>query len=676
MTDLAQDHGAQPTRPAIRRSRAAKDGGRPPQRRLRRSRFFTHAGPAAVTSIKDTCPVRWVGGQAVVTLPGHIDGSNASQISEQLLSVINRGATELIVDMTATGSCDHAGAAAVARAYQRAAANGTQLRLVIIAGIVRRVLSLNGLDQVIPVYPSLETAGAGAEHRGAPAEPEIVEITPAMPGITVRDARVTLMLAGESRNLPTVLEKAEAVYRGSAGQLPAVGRDGLAQRAAHLAAGVRLALDEPEAMRRLLAVTGDLNGARLDWLLPRLLDGALSLMGADFGTLQLLDPVSGSLWLVTQSGFSQEFLDHFAVVGDGHSACGRAAQAGAQIVIADVTTDRGFAPHRQIAAAAGVRAVQATPLADYAGRLIGVVSTHFARPHRPPARDLRVMELYGDFAGEAVARQLGVPAGDGVGEPAGRAVIAALLDPGDSQPPDPGGHEGLPAHQPASLEEVMSGFAAEIVNRLFSVGLGLDSARSFVGDGPAGDRVAAATDEVDRTIRDIRTTMFSLAAEARKHSPNRWPPPPVGHADRTRDLLDSAMDSIFEAGVALHAAADLASGATRGHIAEALGRLDDVAQAIHDHVFAGRAEPRLAWGSALARRQRSARAADRAALRERVGQTARALEAAAANTAALLERRADLVEQPGRMDYPTEIKRWRAFADQAGQMAKRWEQPP
>jgi anti-anti-sigma factor len=117
----------------------------------------------AVTKDKDTYPVRWTGGQATVTLPRHIDVSNADQISEQLLSAINRGATELIADMTTTASCDHAGADAVARAYQRAAASGTQLRLVITAQIVRRVLSINGLDRLVPVYPSLDAATAAAE---------------------------------------------------------------------------------------------------------------------------------------------------------------------------------------------------------------------------------------------------------------------------------------------------------------------------------------------------------------------------------------------------------------------------------------------------------------------------------------------------------------------------------
>jgi hypothetical protein len=339
-----------------------------------------------------------------------------------------------------------------------------------------------------------------------------------------------LMLASESKNLPPILEITEAVYSGSAAQLPPVGRERLIQRARHLASYVRFGLDEPEAMRRLHGVTGDLHDVpRLDVLLPRVLDGALSVMEADLGNIQLLDPATGSLKIVTQSGFSSEFLEYFAVVDDGHSACGRAAQACAQVVIADVTADAGFAPHRDIAATSGFRAVQSTPLVDYAGRLIGMVSTHFRRPHRPPARDLRIMELYGDFAGQAVARHLGVPAGDGTGDPVGRAVISALLDPGDGYEPNvtvlPGHGDALggAVGQPAWLEDTMSRFAGDIVHRLFSAGLSLESARSIVGEGPAGDRVAAATDELDRLIRDIRTMIFSPAEDGEQHRPGRGP---------------------------------------------------------------------------------------------------------------------------------------------------------
>lgn len=111
---------------------------------------------------EDTYPLEWTGRQAAVTLPEHIDVSNAGQIREELLSVINRGAIALIVDMTATASCDHAGAEAMVRAYQRALASGTQVRLVVTTPIVRRVLSVNGLDRLIPMYPSLEAAAAAS----------------------------------------------------------------------------------------------------------------------------------------------------------------------------------------------------------------------------------------------------------------------------------------------------------------------------------------------------------------------------------------------------------------------------------------------------------------------------------------------------------------------------------
>jgi hypothetical protein len=204
---------------------------------------------------------------------------------------------------------------------------------------------------------------------------------------------VTSMLSGESQNLRPVLEMMEYVYRGSAGLLPPVGRARLAQRAGQLGAAVRFGLDEPQAIVRLRSVTKELHRAPgLHSLLPRILDGAMSLTGAGFGNIQIVEPVTGSLRIVTQSGFGPEFVDYFGVVDDEHSACGRAAREGAQAVIADVNTDPRFAPHRDIAAASGFRAVQSTPLVDCSGRLIGMISTHFRRPHRPPGPDLRIMD--------------------------------------------------------------------------------------------------------------------------------------------------------------------------------------------------------------------------------------------------------------------------------------------
>jgi anti-anti-sigma factor len=105
-----------------------------------------------------TFPVHWTGRQAQVVLPAHIDVSNAGQIRETLLAVINQGAEALIADMTATASCDHAGADAVARAYQRAVVSRTELRLVVTSEVVLRMLGMTGVGRLVPAYPSVEAA--------------------------------------------------------------------------------------------------------------------------------------------------------------------------------------------------------------------------------------------------------------------------------------------------------------------------------------------------------------------------------------------------------------------------------------------------------------------------------------------------------------------------------------
>ena len=160
--------------------------------------------------LTDICPVQWTGRQAVIALPEHIDVSNARPIREELLSVINRGAEALIADLTATISCDHAGADALSRGYQRAVVSGTELRLVVTAPVVRQILSLNGLDRLVPIYPSLQAATAARAPATvipvAATRPErpVAAITPAVTGklvdalqdgVALTDGGGTLVLA-------------------------------------------------------------------------------------------------------------------------------------------------------------------------------------------------------------------------------------------------------------------------------------------------------------------------------------------------------------------------------------------------------------------------------------------------------------------------------------------------
>jgi anti-sigma B factor antagonist len=104
---------------------------------------------------RETSPVAWLGKAAVITLPAEIDIANADQVREDLLLTLNRGAATLVVDMGGTTFCDSAGVNALVRAFKRATASGAQMRLVVSAPIVKRVLSITGVDQLIDVYPTV-----------------------------------------------------------------------------------------------------------------------------------------------------------------------------------------------------------------------------------------------------------------------------------------------------------------------------------------------------------------------------------------------------------------------------------------------------------------------------------------------------------------------------------------
>jgi hypothetical protein len=236
-----------------------------------------------------------------------------------------------------------------------------------------------------------------------------------------------LVETGKSSRLRVLLAEAERAHRESARMMRSLGKVDLARRAERFAARARFDLDEPEAARGLYSLGRDLREARGPGpLLGRALEAALSVSGADRGNIQILSPVTGSLRIAAHYGFGAEFLEYFAQVDDRGSACGRAARERAQIIIADVDLDPGFAPHRDIAAASGFRAVQSTPLVDLSGRMVGVVSTHYGRPFRPSDRDLRILNRIGELVGEAVTSRRAATPGTGDRDwplPAGRGTL-------------------------------------------------------------------------------------------------------------------------------------------------------------------------------------------------------------------------------------------------------------
>jgi anti-sigma B factor antagonist len=103
-------------------------------------------------------PVDWHGQLAVITMPEEIDMSNGAEIQDGLLAALGQRPEVLVVDMTATTFCDSAGVRAIMLSHRRAAAEGSELRLVISSPGVHRVFSIIGAGQLVQIHPDLASA--------------------------------------------------------------------------------------------------------------------------------------------------------------------------------------------------------------------------------------------------------------------------------------------------------------------------------------------------------------------------------------------------------------------------------------------------------------------------------------------------------------------------------------
>jgi DNA-binding NarL/FixJ family response regulator len=120
------------------------------------------------------------------------------------------------------------------------------------------------------------------------------------------------------------------------------------------------------------------------------LSSVIRAASADFGNMRIFDSVNCVLRIVAQIGFQNEFLDSFEAIGYRRDcACSKAAIERARIVVIDVSTDPIFSRQtREALLRARIRSMQATPLISSSQRLIGVVSTHYARCGGPSANAL------------------------------------------------------------------------------------------------------------------------------------------------------------------------------------------------------------------------------------------------------------------------------------------------
>ncbi|HET7539831.1 MAG TPA: chemotaxis protein CheB [Polyangiaceae bacterium] len=180
------------------------------------------------------------------------------------------------------------------------------------------------------------------------------------------------------------------------------------KRAEDLAVPAREAVAaDLKAMNSLHLASNLLIGAKdMHAVLQEILDAAVELHGTEFGDVHLYDTVSRSLHIAISRGFAAEFVAAWGSFDPFVSPipCARALRERTTITIEDVARDLDPAPYREKWLAAGIRALQCTPLVTRRGELLGILTVHFREARRPDERTQRITELLARQGADTIER--------------------------------------------------------------------------------------------------------------------------------------------------------------------------------------------------------------------------------------------------------------------------------
>ncbi|MGA2057882.1 MAG: GAF domain-containing protein [Bradyrhizobium sp.] len=150
-----------------------------------------------------------------------------------------------------------------------------------------------------------------------------------------------------------------------------------------------------------------------DALYDKLVEAAATIMRSEVCTVQILHPErgpAGELRLLASRGLLPEGVKFWEWVrADSGCTCGEVLRTGKRAIAEDVANCAFMAgkPDRDVLLAAGIRAGQSTPLITRSGKLVGIISTHWTRPHRPSERDLRMFDILARPTADLIERKRG-----------------------------------------------------------------------------------------------------------------------------------------------------------------------------------------------------------------------------------------------------------------------------
>ncbi len=146
-------------------------------------------------------------------------------------------------------------------------------------------------------------------------------------------------------------------------------------------------------------------------LFEQILDAAVALMSSDFASIQMLQrPEAGGpdcLRLLGHRNFTPAAAAHWEWVSTSSSTpCGEALLQHKRQVVGDIEEAYGKGSSDLAHfSECGMRAAQSTPLVSRSGKLVGMVSTHWRRPHVPAEADLRRFDVLARLASDFIERR-------------------------------------------------------------------------------------------------------------------------------------------------------------------------------------------------------------------------------------------------------------------------------
>jgi PAS domain S-box-containing protein len=171
----------------------------------------------------------------------------------------------------------------------------------------------------------------------------------------------------------------------------------------------RQLVSELAATRQLQKISTQLiHASDAQVLYEKILDAAVAIMRSDFASMQMFYPERGELRLLTHRGFNPIAAASFEWVRPGSGiSCSVALATGQRSIMPDIELSdfmagsEGLETCRQT----GIRAMQSTPLFSRAGRLLGMISTHWRGPHEPSEGDLRLLDVLARQAADLIERK-------------------------------------------------------------------------------------------------------------------------------------------------------------------------------------------------------------------------------------------------------------------------------